>query len=117
MIDFGIQIRDLSDLTGLPEYRNGGLFLDSGVLVPRDPAILTQSLTPDHPAIIEWRALTVWLLDRTAELVRKNLNMSADQMPLAKVLQGGTWTAGRQLAQEKRGGLPPLNITSDGTVF
>jgi hypothetical protein len=33
------------------------------------------------------------------------------------VLEGGTWAAGRALAQELRGGLPPLRISSDGTVF
>jgi hypothetical protein len=38
-------------------------------------------------------------------------------MPLACVLEGGTWAAGRVLANELRGGLPPLDIASDGTVF
>ena len=37
---------------------------------------------------------------------------------LAKVLEGGTWSAGRRIAAEKReGGGPPLTIVSDGTVF
>jgi hypothetical protein len=36
---------------------------------------------------------------------------------LACVLEGGTWAAGRVLAQRLRGGLPPLVIVSDGTVF
>ena len=38
-------------------------------------------------------------------------------LPLACILEGGTWAAGRELAQRLRGGAPPLNIRSDGTVF
>ena len=34
----GVQVRGLDALTGLPEYRNGGLLLDTGVLRLRDPA-------------------------------------------------------------------------------
>ena len=37
--------------------------------------------------------------------------------PLACVLEGGTWAAGRVLASRLRGGTPPLNIESDGTIF
>ena len=61
--------------------------------------------------------MTVALLDRIAPLVRAELGVSAEQMPLASVLEGGTWAAGRQIAQELRGGLPPFAIDSDGTVF
>jgi hypothetical protein len=38
-------------------------------------------------------------------------------MPLACVLEGGTWAAGRALAQRLRDGLPPVTVVSDGTVF
>jgi hypothetical protein len=60
----------------------------------------------------------VALLDRTAEEVRRHLGLSAAALPLAKVLEAGTWTAGRQIAAERRpGGPPPLEVESDGTVF
>lgn len=62
-------------------------------------------------------ALTVALLDELAPLVRHELGVDQDRMPLACVLEGGTWAAGRVLAQRLRGGLPPLVIVSDGTVF
>ena len=113
----GIEVTGLDDLTGLPEYRNGGLFLDANVIVPRDAALLTQSLSAGDQAIVEWRALTVALIDQLAPMVRTKLGLSASQMPLAAVLEGGTWAAGRKLAADKRNGLPPLNIVSDGTVF
>jgi hypothetical protein len=32
-------------------------------------------------------------------------------------LEGGSWAAGRELAQRHRGGLPPLKVASDGTIF
>ena len=66
---------------------------------------------------VEWRALTVALLDELAPRVRKILGKTEAEMPLACVLEGGTWAAGRALAQQLRGGAPPLKIASDGTVF
>lgn len=114
----GIPVLALDALTGLPEYRNGGLLLDSGVLALRDPALARQTLPVDHPAIVEWRALTVALLDRLAEAVRDRLGLEAAALPLACVLEGGSWAAGRRIAREKRpGGGPPLTVASDGTVF
>jgi Protein of unknown function (DUF1688) len=68
--------------------------------------------------VVEWRALTVALLDRLAQLLRSRLGIDEQSLPLAKVLEGGTWAAGRAIAKEKRAdGSPPLNIVSDGTVF
>lgn len=113
----GIKVQGLDALTGLPEYRNGGLFLDAGVLRLKDPAHATRLHAAGDELIVEWRALTVALLDELAPLVRQQLGLTAGQMPLACVLEGGTWAAGRVLAQQLRGGTPPLNIISDGTVF
>lgn len=118
MLEMGVHVTDVDRLTGLAEYRNGGLLIDSGLIELRDPLMLKQAHEPQSELIIEWRALTVQLLDLIGEEVRKNLKMSAQDLPLAKVLEGGTWHAGRRIAKEKRaGGPPPLNIISDGTVF
>jgi hypothetical protein len=113
----GVRVVELDALTALPEYRNGGLLIDTGVIVARDPALLAQRLVPGDEAVIEWRALTVALIDQLAPRVRQRLGRSAAQLPLASILEGGTWAAGRALAQRLRGGLPPLQIDSDGTVF
>lgn len=113
----GVQVQGLDALTGLPEYRNGGLFLDAGVLLLKNPAQAEHLHAPGDELIVEWRALTLALLDELAPLVREQLGLSAEQMPLACVLEGGTWAAGRALAQQLHGGQPPLNIQSDGTVF
>ncbi len=113
----GVRVEGVEALTGLPEYRNGGLLLDAGVLRLRDAALATRLWQPGDELIVEWRALTVALLDELAPLVRAQLGASAEQMPLACVLEGGTWAAGRVLAQRLRGGVPPLAISSDGTVF
>jgi Protein of unknown function (DUF1688) len=81
------EVEGLEDLTGLPEYRNGmtflalpgglhtvltcviknagGLLVDHGVLtlkpdtLPIDPASGYPRAPPSHPAIVEWRAMTV----------------------------------------------------------
>jgi hypothetical protein len=114
----GIEIVDIDALTGLPEYRNGGLLMDGGALVLRDPDAARRPHAPGDELIVEWRALTVALLDEIAGEMRARLGMDAASLPLAKVLQGGTWTAGRNIAKEKRAdGGPPLAIVSDGTVF
>jgi hypothetical protein len=113
----GVSVDGLDALTGLPEYRNGGLLLDTGVLRLHDPDWTTREWTAGDELVVEWRALTVALLDELAPLVRSRLGVDAERMPLACVLEGGTWAAGRALAQRLRGGLPPLTIISDGTVF
>lgn len=113
----GMALHGIDALTGLPEYRNGGLLIDAGVLRPLPPDHATRIWSAGDAFIVEWRALTVALLDELAPMVRDELGVSAEQMPLACVLEGGTWAAGRLLAQRLRGGTPPLNIASDGTVF
>lgn len=118
LADAGLTVTGLDVLTGLPEYRNGGLLLDTGLLVPASGALPTALLSVDDPAIVEWRAVTVAALDLIAEGVRATLGLSAEAFPLACVLEGGTWATGRRLAAARRpGGAPPLNIASDGTVF
>ncbi|MGZ8801909.1 MAG: DUF1688 family protein, partial [Mycobacterium sp.] len=113
----GVAVTGVDALTGLPEYRNGGLLLDTGVLSLRDRGYATRAWSPADELVVEWRAMTVALLDELAPLVRSRLGMDAAQMPLACVLEGGTWAAGRAMSQRLRDGLPPLAIASDGTVF
>ena len=113
----GVKVTGLGALTGLPEYRNGGLLIDIGILRPVEPDALARRYTAGDEFIVEWRALTVALLDELAPLVRAQLGATEDAMPLACVLEGGTWAAGRVLASRLRGGTPPLNIESDGTIF
>jgi hypothetical protein len=114
----GLAATEVDGLTGLAEYRNGGLFIDTGVLALRDPAEARHAHAVDSTLVVEWRALTVALLDRLATIVRQRLGMSAEELPLAKILQGGTWAAGRQIARELRAdGAQPLTVISDGTVF
>ncbi|HEU0149986.1 MAG TPA: URC4/urg3 family protein [Bradyrhizobium sp.] len=114
----GIAVVDIDGLTGLAEYRNGGLFVDGGVLVPRDADDAARAHAVDSPLVVEWRALTVALLDRLAIVIRQRLGRDAESLPLAKILEGGTWAAGRKLAFERQpDGSPPLKVISDGTVF
>jgi hypothetical protein len=114
----GVQVHEIDALTGLPEYRNGGLLLDAGVIVPRDADFAQHAVRPGDTWTIEWRALTVSLLDELAPQVRSLLGVDAAAFPLACLLEGGTWAAGRAIAAERRdGGLPPVVVASDGTVF
>lgn len=114
----GVAVTAIDGLTGLAEYRNGGLFVDTGVLTLRDPADAAREHDVGSALVVEWRALTVALLDRLAAILRDRLGMDATSLPLAKVLEGGTWAAGRLIARERRAdGSPPIRVVSDGTVF
>ncbi len=114
----GFEITGIDGLTGLPEYRNGGLFLDLGCLTLKDEADRTRAHEVGAPLIVEWRALTVALLDEVGAQLRERLGFDSASFPLAKALEGGTWAAGRRIAREKRpDGSPPLTVISDGTVF
>ena len=112
----GLIVSGLDRLTGLAEYRNGGLFIDLRVIVPRHPGVRDVVHPPESEVVVEWRALTVALLDGLAPLVAECLGLRPAQLPLIKLLEGGTWAAGREQAA-KRGGAPPIRVATDGTVF
>lgn len=123
----------LGDLTGLPEYRNGGLLVDSGVLILKTEALKrglaasSNSELPEFEAdddvVIEWRALTVALLDVSLELVNKKIEVqtagTAPILSLAQLLEAGTWKSGRELAAKFRpqSNCSPILVRSDGTLF
>ncbi|KAF9036315.1 hypothetical protein BJ165DRAFT_1507892 [Panaeolus papilionaceus] len=121
----GWKLEGVEDMTGLPEYRNGGLLVDLGVLslreglLPINPKSGLPRVPPSHPAIVEWRAMTVIELDRLAALIRQKLGLTTEQLSLAQVLEGATWKGGREIAKIKRSDTsgPPIEIESDGTVF
>ena len=114
----GITVTDIDGLTGLAEYRNGGLFIDTGVLAFRDPADAAREHDVASTLVVEWRALTVALLDRLRTCCAASSRWMQTSLPLAKVLEGGTWAAGRSIARELRAdGSPPIKVISDGTVF
>ncbi|CAG8219503.1 unnamed protein product [Penicillium salamii] len=112
--------------TGLPEYRNGGMLVDMGVLELK-PEALQRGLTlsggalPSFGAgddeIVEWRAMTVALLDEMHAKILKRLD--GVELSLPQVLEAGSWKAGRELAAAKRPDTkcsPILNF-GDGTLF
>ena len=118
LLELGVNINAFDKLTALAEYRNGGLLVDSGIIELRDPKLLAVEHAPGSELVVEWRALTVVLMERLATAVRSLLGKTESELPLGKVLEGGTWWAGRRIAAQKRAdGGPPIRIQSDGTVF
>ena len=114
--NLGLKFNDQNELTSLAEYRNGGLLVDTGVLKLKDATMATRGLHAGSELVVEWRALTVVLIDKIADELRKRLGMN---LTMSQVLEGGTWKAGRELAFKLRppAGTPPIIIESDGTVF
>ena len=116
--ELGIDIVGLDSLTPLAEYRNGGLLIDCGLIKPKHDAVISQAHPGSSEVITEWRALTVALIELLATRLRDKLDLSPLDLPLAKVLEGGTWAAGRRIARERRpDGGPPITLLSDGTLF
>lgn len=113
----GLTAVNVDALTALAEYRNGGLFLDAKVLLPKDQAFHGNLHTVDSHTVIEWRALTIALIDQLAPLIRRELGVG-EEFSVPKILEGGTWAAGRKMAFAARpNGEPPISIERDGTVF
>jgi hypothetical protein len=114
----GISVEGLHELTALPEYRNGGLLVDLGVIRPRNETDLHRRHDVCSELVVEWRALTVILMDRLLPLLRAKLGLNSS-FALPHMLQGGTWSAGRKIALKLRppDGPSPIPVAADGTVF
>jgi hypothetical protein len=90
-------------MTGLAEYRNGGLFVDYEVLVLKnqEPGYISRFEVGDQ-AVVEWRALTVALLDENGRRARESLGVSEAGLPLVKILVRGLRKLGGR-SRRKRG--------------
>ncbi len=114
----GFEIVDLDGLTGLPDRLAGGLFVDGGVLRPRDPSALVAVHGIEDELVVEWRALTIALLDRLAGIVRQELGRNALNFPLTCVVEGGVRPAARALARERRpDGTAAIPVEGDPFAF
>lgn len=117
-------------LTGLPEYRNGGLLIDTGLLTLKRPQYergvrkyhdhaqqtgkpgieVVPMFAPDDDVIVEWRAATLGFLDLLLQEVNKMLGLSgSDALSLAQMLEAGTW---KVRAEETRDGMRCADLVS-----
>lgn len=135
----GATIEGTDLLTPLPDYCNGGLLIDTGFLTlkPKDyergiKNYHANSLLPyqpkvevapmfdmSDPVVTEWRALTVAYLDLVADRVRQMFRLSKKMLSLSQLIQGGTWSAGRELAEISRPNThePPIVIRMNKRVI
>ncbi|KAF2722709.1 DUF1688 domain protein [Polychaeton citri CBS 116435] len=119
----GLEWKNIDLGTGLAEYRNGGLFVDTGVLSLKDWDSSTETGLPKFDAssdvIVEWRAMTVALLDRLHEILSQRFASKGVKLDMAQMLEAGSWKTGRELAAEHRPETrsSPIIITGDGTLF
>lgn len=122
----GLKWENAGSLTALPEYRNGGLFVDLGVLSLKEETLSRglQASGTDLPVfkggddvIVEWRALTLVLIDKLYGMVLER--MEGVHLSMAQLLEAGTWKSGREVAAKKRPKTKssPIIIDSDGTIF
>jgi hypothetical protein len=122
----GIKWINAESLTALPEYRNGGLFVDMGVLSLKKSALdaglkasgeSLPSFAAGDDVIVEWRAMTLVLIDKLYPMVLSR--MDGAHINMAQLLEAGTWKSGRETAAKLRPKTKssPIVIQSDGTVF
>ena len=107
-----IQFAGSNLLTGLPEYRNGGLLIDTGLLTLKEndakkgiAAYKDNAMRKGQPnmevvplfsteddVIVEWRAVTVGFLDDLLIEVNGLLGLTgAAKLTLAQMLEAGSW--------------------------
>jgi hypothetical protein len=108
-----IQFAGQELLTGLPEYRNGGLFIDLGVLTLKaddqerglqhyneycqrtgsSGVEVAPMFEPGDDVVVEWRGVTVGFLDMLCTDVNKALRneLAGHELNLAQVLEAGSW--------------------------
>lgn len=123
----GLEWANGESLTALAEYRNGGLFFDLGALSLKKEALERGLKTSGQElplfeagddVIVEWRALTVALLDVVYKMILERMEEGV-HLSMAQVLEAGTWKSGREIAAKLRPVTKssPIIIESDGTVF
>lgn len=123
----GLQWTNAESLTALAEYRNGGLFVDLGVLSLKREALGRglEASGGDLPLFeagddvtAEWRAMTLVLIDDLYHRVQARMPDGV-HLTMAQMLEAGTWKSGREIAAQRRPQTKssPILIKSDGTVF
>jgi hypothetical protein len=124
----GLDWDNIDQGTGLPEYRNGGLFVDLGVLKLKENVLKegkknseedTPSFDATSDVIVEWRSMTVALLDTLHKLIADRFALQGVRISMAQMLEAGTWKGGRELAAKYRPETKssPIVIQGDGTLF
>ena len=114
-------------LTALAEYRNGGLFVDLGLLSLKKETLdrgLEASggelplFDAGDDVIVEWRAMTLVLIDILHSRIQSRMGDGV-HLTMAQLLEAGTWKSGREIAAQRRPQTKssPILIKSDGTVF
>ena len=104
-------------MTGLPEYRNGGLLVDTGLLTLKKNderrgletyqrihtskgVEVVPTFEPSDDVIVEWRAVTVGFLDELLSAVNKGLGLEGiSKLSLAQMLEAGTWKVSHPSSQ------------------
>ena len=115
---YGIKFTNKEVMLALPEYRNGGLLIDIGLIDLKDPTYYEKIHNVGSELIVEWRALTLVLIEKIKDGINEYYKNDGVKLTMSQVLQGGTWSAGRAIAMEKRNTTdPPIKIRSDGTIF
>jgi hypothetical protein len=84
----GYTIAQANSLNGLADARTGGPLVELGVLVPKYLEVREIQHRWEDEIIVEWRALTIAVLERLAQAVRTQLSQSTSELTYARVIGG-----------------------------
>lgn len=113
----GAQVHGINSLTAPADRCHATLLLDTGLLRLREPHSTGVEWSTRDEIVVEWRALTLALMDEIAPRVCASLKQSVTQLPMGCILQAGTVAAGQALTQRLRGGQPVLKVAADTDFF
>ena len=113
-----VKVDNQDALTALPECRSGGWLLDTGVIHPKSPGLLHDLLDLRSEPVVEWRALTVRLMDTLAAKVRSLLDKIYSPISTWQHPSRAVRSAGRKIARQFRRDMsPPIRTKFEGTIF
>lgn len=123
-------------MTGLPEYRNGGLLVDTGLLTVKkndfDEGVAAFQSNTDYKetpqaeivplfetsddVIVEWRAVTVGFLDELLVEVNQILCLKGSEcLSLPQMLEAGTWKVSHLTLRVSE--ISPFPVTRSCLIF
>ncbi len=113
----GLEVSGLEELTAPADDNHAALFLNAGVLeLAQEKPDLAPQAAQDR--MIELRAISLALTDRLADMLRAELGVPAEQLPLTCILEGGTSRAGSRFVGNKSAEAEKLgNFLNPGSVF
>lgn len=113
----GVQVRGIGGLTATADRHVCQWVLDTGALRLRDPQAAGARWTCADEIVVEWRALSLALLEEIASRVRELLTRDEQGLPMGCILEGVAYAAGTDRGLPAPPAQAALQVTADPALF